>query len=328
MQLNGRPPVQASTSRMSLGNVTRGKQEQPIKALLYGVEGVGKSTFGASAPAPIFLCSEDGTAQLDVARFPTPRHWSDALEAVRVLSHESHDFKTLVIDTLDWLEPLVWQAVCQAGGKANIEEFGYGKGYVLALDQWRTLLGRLELLRTTRKMHVVMLAHASIRKVSDPQAGDFDRYRMKLHDKSADLLREWVNEVLFTRHEVMTVERKGKMRGVSSGARVIHTQWTAAYDAKNRHDLPETMPLDWQEFEDAIRAHVPADPAKLRAELLELIPRLADPAKAMTALETWAGDSAPRLAQLLDKVRGKVALDERGQADDTAPPAGGEGGAS
>jgi hypothetical protein len=175
---------------------------------------------------------------------------------------------------------------------------------------------------------VVMLAHASIRKVSDPQAGDFDRYRMKLHDKSADLLREWVNEVLFTRHEVMTVERKGKMRGVSSGARVIHTQWTAAYDAKNRHDLPETMPLDWQEFEDAIRAHVPADPAKLRAELLELIPRLADPAKAMTALETWAGDSAPRLAQLLDKVRGKVALDERGQADDTAPPAGGEGGAS
>jgi DNA-directed RNA polymerase specialized sigma24 family protein len=305
-------------SRMTLANVVRGRQDRPIRAILYGVEGVGKSTFASQAPAPIFLCSEDGTAQLDVARFPTPRNWADVLESVRVLTHEDHSFKTLVIDTMDWLEPLCWQAVCQAAGKANIEEFGYGKGYVLALDQWRTLLGRIDMLVRTRKMNVVLVGHASIRRVDDPQTGPFDRYRMKLHDKAADVVREWVDAILFARHEVMTVERKGKIRGVSSGARVMHTQWTAAYDAKNRFDLPDTLPLAWDEFELAVRAHVPASAGKLRAELDELIPRLPDPQKAEKALREWAGDNPARLAQLLDKARSKVALHEAQRAADQA----------
>jgi hypothetical protein len=322
---SGAAPAPAP-SRMTLSNVTRGRQDRPLKVILYGVEGVGKSTFASQAPAPIFLCSEDGTAQLDVARFPSPRHWADVIEAIRVLTHEEHNFKTLVIDTLDWLEPLCWQAVCQAGGKQSIEEFGYGKGYVLALDQWRGLLGKLDLLIRTRKVHVVLLGHAAIRRVDDPQTGPFDRYRMKLHEKSADLLREWVDAILFARHEVVTVERKGKMRGVSSGARVVHTQWTAAYDAKNRFDLPDTMPLDWQELEDAVRAHVPASAERMTAELLELIPRLPDPAKAEKALKEWAGESPARLAQLLDKVRGKVSLHEAGMSDEaSAPTPQGEG---
>ena len=299
----------APASRMTLANVSRGKQERPLRVILYGVEGVGKSTFAARAPSPVFLCAEDGTAQLDVARFPTPRSWADVLEAVRVLTHDEHAFKTLVIDTLDWLEPLCWAHVCQAAGKSDIEEFGYAKGYVMALDQWRVLLGRLDLLVRTRKLNVVMVAHAAIRRIDDPQTGPFDRYRMKLHDKAADLLREWVDAILFARHEVMTVERKGRLRGVSSGARVIHTQWTAAYDAKNRFDLPDTLPLDWDEFESAVRAHVPASESKLSEELRELIPRLVEPEKAEKAMREWAGESPARLAQLLDKVRGKLALE-------------------
>jgi hypothetical protein len=315
-----------SASRMTLANVTRGRQERPIRVCLAGIEGVGKSTFAANAPAPIFLCSEDGTAQLDVARFPTPRSWADVLEAVRVLTSEEHAFRSLAIDTLDWLEPLCWEAVCQANGKKAIEDLAYGRGYALALDQWRHLIGRLELLQRTRKMHVVLLAHTAIKRINNPDTDAFDRFQMKLHDKAAALWREWVDELLFARHEVVTIEKRGKLRGVSSGARVMHTQWTAAYDAKNRHDLPETMPLDWQDFEEAIKAHVPANPEKLKAELLELIPRLPDPDKARKALETWAGDSAPRLAQLLDKVRSKVSLHEAGMGEE--PTAGEEGGAS
>lgn len=311
----------ASGSRMTLTNVVRGKQERPIRAALYGVEGCGKSTFASNAPAPIFLCSEDGTSQLDIARFPTPRHWPDVLEAVRVLTHDPHDFRTLVVDTLDWLEPLVWQAVCSSAGKSNIEELAYGAGYKLAIDQWRSLLGRLDVLVRTRKMNVLLLGHAQIKRVDDPQTGSFDRYRMKLHEKAADVVREWTDAVCFCRHEVMTVERKGKMRGVSSGARVMHTQWTAAYDAKNRYDLPETMALDWEDFESAVKSHTPANPERLKAELLELIPRLPDPAKATKAMTEWAGDSPARLAQLLDKCRSKVTLFEAGMADDTAPPA-------
>lgn len=294
---------------MTLSNVTRGKQERPMRVIVYGVEGVGKSTFAAGAPSPIFLCSEDGTAHIDVARFPTPRSWPEALEAVRVLTHEEHSFKTLVIDSLDWLEPVCWAHLCQRSGKANIEEFGYGKGYVLAVDQWRDMLARLDLLVKTRKMNVVMVAHAAIRRVDDPQTGPFDRYRMKLHDKSADLLREWADAVLFARHEVITVERKGKIRGVSSGARLLHTQWTAAFDAKNRYDLPERLPLDFEVFEHAVRAHAPADPERLRREIEALIPRLAPERRqaAKRAIETLGGNAA-RLAVLLDRVAGEAAL--------------------
>lgn len=309
MQLNrGSHIAPAGSSRMTLAHVTRGKQERPIRAILYGVEGVGKSTFASQAPSPIFLCSEDGTSHLDVPRFPSPRSWNDVLEAIRVLTHEEHDFKTLVIDTLDWLEPLCWQHVCQIHGKQSIEDFGYGKGYVIAVEQWRQLLGRLDMLVRSRRMHVVMLAHGTVRRVDDPQTGPFDRYRMKLHDKSADVLREWVDAVLFARHEVVTFERNGKTRGRSSGARVLHTTWTAAYDAKNRFDLPDTLPLAWEELDASVQAAAPADAGKLRAELNELIPKLNDPQKAEKALREWAGDSPARLAQLLDKVRGKLAL--------------------
>jgi hypothetical protein len=308
---------------MSLNNVTRGKQERPLKVCLYGIEGCGKTTWASQAPSPIFLCSEDGTSQIDVARFPSPQTWKDVLEAVRVLTQEVHTFKTLVIDTLDWLEPLCWEAVCQTHGKRSIEDFGYGKGYLFALDQWRLLLGKLDLLVRSRKMNVVLIAHAAIKRVDDPQTGPFDRYRMKLHEKSADLLREWVDAILFARHEVTTYTDKNKVRGRSNGHRVIHTQWTAAYDAKNRFSLPETLPLAWDEFEAAVRAHQPASADALKAELADLIPRLADPGAAEKALKDWAGDNPARLAQLLDKVRGKVAIEaeaaERQIADAEEP---------
>lgn len=298
-----------SGSRMTLANVTKGKQERPLRVCIAGTEGVGKSTFGANAPKPIFLCAEDGTSHLDVARFPAPLTWTDAIEAVRELLRAEHDFKTLVIDSVDWLEPLCWRHVAQTGGKASIEDFGFGKGYVLAVEQWRDLLRNLDLLGSKRRMHVVLVAHSAIKRVDDPQTGPFDRYQMKLHEKSAAVLREWVDALLFARHEVRTVERNGKVRGQSSGARLLHTTWTAAYDAKNRFDLPETLPLSWEDFEAAVRAHAPADPGKLRAELAELIPQLdADTrAKAEEHLGK-CGDDAARLAQLLDRVRSKVAL--------------------
>jgi hypothetical protein len=302
---------------MTLASITRGKQERPLRAILYGVEGVGKSTFASQAPSPVFLCSEDGTSQLDVARFASPRTWVDVLEAIRVLTHEEHTFKTLVIDTLDWLEPLCWQHICQQSGKQSIEDFGYGKGYIAAVDQWRALLTRLDILVRHRRMHVVMVAHSVVKRVDDPQTGAFDRYQMKLHDKSSAVLREWVDAVLFARHEVRVVERNGKARGMSSGNRLLHTTWTAAYDAKNRFDLPETLPLDWEDFEAAVRAHTPADPTRLLAEIEELIPRL-DEGTRTKAREHLArvGQDAAKLAQLLDRMRSKVALqgDEGGEA--------------
>lgn len=305
-------PAQLSTSRMSLQNITRGRQERPLRVLLYGVEGVGKSTFASCAPNPIFLCSEDGTSHLDVARLPFPRNWADVLEAVRVLTHEEHSFKSLVIDTLDWLEPLCWAAVCSVAGKNNIEEFGYGKGYVLAAAQWRELANKLDLLVRTRKINVILLAHAQVKRQEDPITGPFDRYRLKVHEKSSEIFREWVDAVLFARHEtrVVTDTNTKRPRGQSNGRRVMMTTWTAAYDAKNRFDLPDALPLSWEDLEQGVKAHRPADPTQMKAEIVSLIPRLPaeDQAQAQKTLTDWAGDNAARLAQLLDRVHSKIAL--------------------
>lgn len=313
---NGKQPA-APASRMTLANVVRGKQAKPIRVLVFGTHGVGKSTFAADAPSPIFLCSEDGTAQLDVARLPTPRSWADVLEAIRVLTAEEHEFRTLVFDTVDWLEPLCWAAACAAAGKAAIEDFGFGKGYVAALDLWRGLIARLEQLERTRKMNIVLLAHAHVKKHDDPFAGAFDRYRMKLHEKAGDLLAEWVDALLFARHEVVATKKGNdqKARGVSSGARILHTTYCAAFDAKNRFGLPEEMPLSWPEFEAAVRAAVPASAPALLAELDELLSRLpADRAAKARAIADAAKGDAAKLAQLVDRVRGQVLIAGEGDA--------------
>ena len=307
-----------SGSRMTLANLTKGKIAKPLRVIVHGVEGAGKSTFGANAPDPIFLAAEDGTSHLDVTRFPTPLTWMEAIEATRELLRAERSFKTLVIDSLDWLEPLCWAHVAQIARKP-FADMEFGKGFVMAIERWRDFLLSLDLLVRNRKMNIVMIAHTHIKRVDDPQTGPFDRYQMKLHDKSAAVLREWADAVLFARHEVKTVERNGKTRGVSSGHRVLHTTWTAAYDAKNRFDLPEVLPLDWSEFEAACKAHVPADPGKLRAEIEGLLAQLGEEerAKGEKALREWAGDNAARLAQLLDRVRGKVAMSQQGEGGES-----------
>lgn len=305
---------QARPSRMTLGAVTRGRVEKPIRVLVYGTEGIGKSTFGADAPSPIFLASEDGTAHLDVARFPEPQSWSDALDAVRVLATEPHDYRTLVIDTLDWLEPLCWAHVCAVAKKPDIEAFGFGKGYVAALDEWRLLLSRLDALRERTGMHVVLLAHSVVRTFKNPDAdvGDFDRYELKLNAKAGGLLKEWADAVLFAQHETCSREVNGKTRGVSTGARLVHTERRAAFDAKNRYGLPESFPLSWADFAEGVAAHKPADAKLLRAEIEAYVAQLdeADRAKSLAWLASPSASDPNNLAKFADRLRGKLATSQ------------------
>jgi hypothetical protein len=262
-------PTPRPPSRMTLSSVVKGKQAQPIRALVYGVEGIGKSSFGAAAPAPIFLGAEDGTAQLDTVRFPSPESWEEVMDAVRLLTTETHEYKTLVVDTLDWAEPLLWAYICKRDNQKDIEGYGYGKGFQAALDEWRVLLAALEKLRRTKGMHVVLIAHSWVKAFKNPQGEDYDRYEMKLNAKAAGLLKEWADCVLFAQYETL-VSKDGKTkrtRGVDTGARLLYTERRAAYDAKNRYGLPEALPLSWPDFEAAVLAHQPADPKALVAEL-------------------------------------------------------------
>lgn len=305
-------PAPKAPSRMQLSAVTRGRVERAPRVLLYGVEGVGKSTFAANAPAPIFLAAEDGTGQLDVARFPEPQGWPDVLEAVEQLTVGDHDFKTLAIDTVDWLEPMIWNYLITRANKSDIksiEDFGYGKGYTAALDEWRVLLAALERLRNQRGMGVIMLAHSWIKPYKNPEGDDFDRFELKLNNKASGLLKEWCDAVLFTRFETFVAKdsKTKRVRGISSGERVIHTVRTAAYDAKNRYDLPEVMPLDYEAFAQGVasRAPISAEASLSRIEGLLVGASNERTAKVRAAIASAKGDAA-QLARVADKLAAAV----------------------
>lgn len=306
-------PTPAAPSRMQLTALVKGKQTKPIKLVVYGPEGCGKSTFASNAPSPVFLGTEDGTAQLDVTRFPAPQGWGDVLEAVRVLGTEAHDFKTLVVDTLDWAEPLVWQKVCaeDKDGAKTIELVGggYGKGYTAALDHWRIFLSYLERLQKAKGMHVVLLAHSHIKSFKNPEGPDYERYELKLNQKAAGLMKEWSDAVLFANHETFAQADKAKrVRGVSTGARVLYTERTAAYDAKNRYGLPAELPLAWPDFEAARLKGEPADPAALVSEISRKAAELPAPLqKEVTAALERAGKDVKKLGLLNNWVNQKVA---------------------
>src|SRR6516164_6238738 len=238
-----------------LSTISRGKRPRHIFALVYGTDGVGKSSWASHAPRPIFIGAEKGTEQLDVARFPQTESIGELLAQVRALQSEKHEFNTVVLDSLDWVEPLIWKAVCDEAKVDSIEQAfgGYGKGYVRALDLWRTLLRDLSVLND--KMHVLLIGHAQIKSFQDPELPTaYDRYQLKINDKAAALVREAADAVLFARFETELVKTNGKTRAYGEGNRIMYTESRPGWDAKNRFSLPFCMPLDWKMFGDAIRA--------------------------------------------------------------------------
>jgi hypothetical protein len=243
-----------------------------VRLLIYADGGTGKSTFAAQAPAPIFIAPEDGLVNIDArAVDPSPSTWADALAALDYVSDLRTDGgetppQTVVVDSLDWLEPLCWAHVCKQGGKKSIEDFGYGKGYVAALDEWRVFLAKLSLLRA-KGMNVILIAHAVPRPFRNPEGDDYERWTIKLHDKAAGLIKEWCDVVAFAQHETSTYEKNGRTKGISSGRRVLRTNRTAAYDAKTRFAMPPSILLDWQTFADAVRNGGPSALGRLKSEL-------------------------------------------------------------
>lgn len=308
----------AQIKRMLLTDVVRGKLKKPQRIVLYGVEKIGKSTFGAEAPRPIFVGAEDGTSELDVARFPEPKSWTDVLDAIQTLTCDAHDFETVVLDTLDWMEPLCWAHVCAEAKKGSIEDFSYGKGYIEALTQWRALLAALDSLRDKRKMSIILLAHAWIKSFKNPEGPDYDRYELKVHAKAGGLIKEWCDCVLFANHETLTNTKgdgkSSRAYGVSDGSRFIYTQRTPAYDAGNRYGLPETLPLNWAEFATAVERGAPANAAQLQKQISVLLSQVDSETKLKA--EQWLGveknaRDALALSRLADKLRGRIIINSK-----------------
>lgn len=304
------PAPTPGPSRMRLDAVTRGRRSFPPKTLAYGPEGIGKSTFGACAPSPIFLDVEEGTNELDVARFPQPEVWPEVLEAVHHLETETHSYQNLVIDSLDRLESLIHAFICKRDNQDNIESYGYGRGHAVALDEWRLLLAALDRLRRIKNMGVVFIAHSCIRTFKNPGGEDFDRYEMKINPKAAGLIKEWADVVLFLNHEIVTKkdQRTKRVRGVTTGARFIYTEHSSHYDAKNRFNLPPVLSLDWEEYAAALAKGAPAALPVLIDEIKRKAATVGGEVETMTlAFLTAKATDAAALARLNSRLNAKLA---------------------
>ena len=238
--------------------ITSGKIDTAIKTLIYGPEGIGKSTLAAQFPRPVFIDTEGSTAHMDVRRMPRPQSWVELLEQARWIADHPAEAGTLVIDTADWAETLCAELVCARAQKGGIEEFGYGKGYTYLAEEFGRLLTILDLAKD-RGLNIVITAHAKMRKFEQPdEMGAYDRWEMKLSKTCAPLLKEWADMVLFACYKtyVVNVDGQGAQKGKNKargGERILRTTHNPCWDAKNRFGLPEEMPLSYTGIAHLIR---------------------------------------------------------------------------
>lgn len=239
--------------------IIKGKINSAQKVVVYGPEGIGKTTFASMLPNPIFSDTEGSTKKLDVARLPKPSSWTMLIEQAKYVKANPSICSTYVCDTADWAEMLCIEHICSKA-KANvngIEDFGYGKGYVYLAEEFGRWLNLLEEL-VELGINIVITAHAKMRKFEQPnEMGAYDRWEMKLQKQTAPLLKEWADTVLFANYKtyVVNVDNQGAQKGknkAQGGSRVMYTQHHPCWDAKNRDGLPSEIPFDFKEIAHCI----------------------------------------------------------------------------
>ena len=249
--------------------ITKGKIRAAQKIIIYGPEGIGKSTFAAEFPEPVFIDTEGSTKQLDIARLPMPESWDELLEEVQYVLDHPDCCKTLIIDTLDWAERLCQRKVCEQNHWKAINEPAYGKGYGVAFAEFNTLINRLTWV-VNKGINVVCTAHAKVTKFEQPdEMGSYDRWEMKLQNSNnandSQMVKEWADIVLFANYKTFVNKGEGLDKNkVSGGKRVMYATHHPCWDAKNRHGLPDEMDFDFANI-----AHLFKDPRQAVRELAE-----------------------------------------------------------
>lgn len=255
--------------------IITGVMPKATKAVLYGPEGIGKTSFASMAPEPLFLDTEGSTTRLNVRRLPAPQSYAMVLEQVQWVICNPTVCKTLVLDTADWAQRLCTEAVCARLKISGIEDLGYGKGYAYVYEEFGRLLNLLDQV-IDRGIHVIITAHAAMRKFEQPdEMGSYDRWELKLNNSQkcsiANMVKEWADMVLFANYETIVVKNENKKGKAQGGQRVMYTAHHPCWDAKNRFGLPEKLPFSFEQVAHCFLLTSPeqasmAEPAPMEAQ--------------------------------------------------------------
>ena len=325
------PPTPAPTKtekrRMSVASVSKGIKKEGRRFAFYGPEGVGKTTFVADASNPVFFDLDLGSHWMaNVPRMPGREDlgrevtYNDILDGVESLIRDDHNYKTVVFDTVDKLESIIWNHVNSRkhnDTKDSIEDWGFGKGYQYALDTWRDFCGRfLEDLRAKRGVDIVFIGHAIVKTFKNPDGDDYDRYQMRLHDKSAAFIKEYCDVVGFINYEV-AIKRDDKAkrsRGAMTGARILHLARQAAWDAKSRFPTSDEMPLLWADFAKAIEDGKTGSVQSLRRQIDQLLEKFSPSwRETLSRRINECGEDTVRLSKAIDYMLGLIRDQERNE---------------
>jgi energy-coupling factor transporter ATP-binding protein EcfA2 len=253
--------------------VISGKIEKAKKVVLYGPEGIGKSSLASQFPAPIFIDTEGSTTELIVDRLKKPSSWTELNQQVDWVKSQVGRYKTLVIDTIDWAERYTIEFVTSRANKQSITNFGYGEGFIQLEEEFGKFLNRLSDL-VEIGINVVLTAHAKITKFEQPdEMGAYDRYELKLGNKTtaktAALVKEWADMVLFMNYKTFSVatDDKGKKHKGQGGVRTIYATHHPAWDAKNRHGLPDEFPMEYAYIAHIFNGAQQQQPAQMHQQI-------------------------------------------------------------
>jgi hypothetical protein len=240
----------------NLASISKTRRIRSPKIVVVGQGKIGKTTFAAMAPNAIGILTEDGADMVNANAFPLASNLGDVYSAIDTLINEQHDFQTLFIDSLDWLEPMVQDHVCKQNNWKNIEQPGFGKGYVAAAEEWRNLLSGLEVLRETKGMGIILIAHDKIKRIEDPLTEGFDSHVLKLHDRAGALVSEWADVIGYAGYRIFTSKTDAgfgnkETKATTTGERILHVEPHPAHCGGNRFGLTN-MPLDWAAFQAAL----------------------------------------------------------------------------